>query len=217
MRGGASDGVFIGLWLTRGDGASLKTGGFDGGYTYFASPVTSHGADPRHWRDMSAEAAARGLMFVPSVGPGYNDTKIRPWNGAATRSREGGGAFARAWRSALGADPAAVTITSYNEWGEGTQIEPAESGRPGYAAYDEARDAREGETNVDAALDDGRSDASAGDDGDGGDARVSEFANAEKKRADPELYLRMTREFAGQLRAGAGLRGANAAQARDEL
>lgn len=194
MRGGALDGVFIGLWLTRGDGAPLETGGFDGGYTYFASPATSHGADPRNWRDMSEEAAARGLMFVPSVGPGYNDTKIRPWNGAATRSREGGGAYARAWRSALRADPSAVTITSYNEWGEGTQIEPAEGGRRAYVAYerDAAREARR--------------------DGGAGKMDVARLN-------DPELYLRLTREFARRLRGNAELRDGKAAQttAREEL
>lgn len=135
VRGSSLDGVFVGLWLTRSDGTPLEMGGFDGGYTYFASPGTSHGADPRNWRDIASEAAARGLMFIPSVGPGYNDTKIRPWNAAATRSREGGRAYARAWSAALGAGPAAVTITSYNEWGEGTQIEPAAARRPGYATY----------------------------------------------------------------------------------
>ena len=49
VRGGALDGVFIGLWLTRSDGTPLEMGGFDGGYTYFASPTTSHGADPDNW------------------------------------------------------------------------------------------------------------------------------------------------------------------------
>jgi hypothetical protein len=38
------------------------------------------------------------------------------------------------WRTAIGADADLVTITSYNEWQEGTQIEPARSqvGRPSY-------------------------------------------------------------------------------------
>jgi hypothetical protein len=38
------------------------------------------------------------------------------------------------WKTALGADADIVTITSYNEWQEGTQIEPARSalGKPSY-------------------------------------------------------------------------------------
>ena len=31
-----------------------------------------------------------------------------------------------AWRTALGADAKIVSVTSFNEWHEGTQIEPAE-------------------------------------------------------------------------------------------
>ena len=38
------------------------------------------------------------------------------------------------WKTALGAEADLVTITSYNEWQEGTQIEPAQvqADRPGY-------------------------------------------------------------------------------------
>ena len=36
------------------------------------------------------------------------------------------------WRGAVRARADLVTITSYNEWHEGTQIEPARSGRRGY-------------------------------------------------------------------------------------
>jgi hypothetical protein len=38
------------------------------------------------------------------------------------------------WKTAIRADADLVTITSYNEWQEGTQIEPARSqvGRPSY-------------------------------------------------------------------------------------
>jgi hypothetical protein len=44
------------------------------------------------------------------------------------------------WRAALGARADVVTITSYNEWAEGTQIEPAawRPTRPGYLTYDGA-------------------------------------------------------------------------------
>jgi hypothetical protein len=41
------------------------------------------------------------------------------------------------WSAALRAAPDVVTITSYNEWHEGTQIEPARV-RSAYQAYDGA-------------------------------------------------------------------------------
>ena len=31
----------------------------------------------------------KGLIFVPSVGPGYNDVRIRPWNAHNTKARRG--------------------------------------------------------------------------------------------------------------------------------
>lgn len=59
---------------------------------------------------------------------GYNDSKIRPWNAAATEKRSEF-AFTEKLEYALQiADeygPSAVpflSITSYNEWGEGTQV-----------------------------------------------------------------------------------------------
>ena len=41
------------------------------------------------------------------------------------------------WTAALAAKPDMVTITSYNEWGEGTQIEAA-APHSGYRSYDGA-------------------------------------------------------------------------------
>ena len=67
------------------------------------------------------------MLFVPSVGPGYDDSRIRPWNRANTKHRDGGKYYEGMWRAALAVSPDMVTITSYNEWGEGTQIEPATS------------------------------------------------------------------------------------------
>jgi hypothetical protein len=41
------------------------------------------------------------------------------------------------WRQALRSQPDIVTVTSYNEWHEGTQIEPAKA-RVGYDTYNGA-------------------------------------------------------------------------------
>lgn len=68
-------------------------------------------------------------MFVPSVGPGYIDETVRPWNTANTRHRRHGNYYEVAWRTALKSQPSIISITSFNEWHEGTQIEPAEPKR----------------------------------------------------------------------------------------
>ena len=80
------------------------------------------------------------LLCAPSVGPGYvarradGDPRVKP--------RRNGRTYDSMWAAAIRAHPDVVTITSYNEWHEGTQIEPAApSGRHGgyrYASYDGA-------------------------------------------------------------------------------
>ena len=76
---------------------------------------------------MSAFMHQNGLLFIPSVGPGYNDTLIRPWNAQNTKSRGKGRYFQNNFHDAIDAKPDLISITSYNEWGEGTQIEPSET------------------------------------------------------------------------------------------
>jgi glycoprotein endo-alpha-1,2-mannosidase len=61
------------------------------------------------------------MMFVPSIGPGYIDDAIRPWNRANARDRDAGRYYARSWKSALAVDAAIISITSFNEWHEGMQ------------------------------------------------------------------------------------------------
>ena len=50
------------------------------------------------------------------------------------RPRNDGLTYDRMWKTVLKANPDLVTVTSYNEWQEGTQIEPARVavGKPSY-------------------------------------------------------------------------------------
>lgn len=50
---------------------------------------------------MATFARERDMMFVPCVAPGYDDSKIRPWNRANRRDREEGDYYQRAWQAAL--------------------------------------------------------------------------------------------------------------------
>ena len=130
MRGTELDGTFICLLLERSHMQYAVEAHCDGFYSYFASPI-SWGSTPSNWAQAAGFAKSHSLIFAPSVGPGYVDTRVRPWNGAATRERSRSRYYDQAWGSALGAVSAGaewVSITSFNEWHEGTQIEPAKEG-----------------------------------------------------------------------------------------
>ena len=125
LRGSSRDGLFIGLWVEEQAGADLVAGGFDGFYTYFAVDGFVYGSTLSNWPAMDAFAERQQLLFVPSVGPGYRDDRIRPWNSKNTRDREEGRYFDRMFTAAIETGAGHIAITSFNEWHEGTQIEPA--------------------------------------------------------------------------------------------
>lgn len=98
-----------------------------GFYTYFSSNGCSYGSSWKNWKALEEFAEKNQLLFFPTVSPGYIDTKVRPWNTALTRHRSHGHYYQVAWRSAISAKPYGVSITSFNNWEEGSQIEPAKS------------------------------------------------------------------------------------------
>jgi len=126
VRGTDLDVVAIATVLERSELADLTLGaGFDGVYTYFATDGFTWGSSTQNWRDIAAFGAEHRKLVSLSAGPGYNDTRIRPWNHHATRDRQNGTYFRKMTDAAIAADPDVLSITSFNEWGEGTQIEPA--------------------------------------------------------------------------------------------
>jgi hypothetical protein len=107
-----------------------KAAGFDGLYTY--DVVTWNG---NSFARLCSQAQRSGLLCAPSVGPGFD---ARLMTGAEViRPRNHGGTYDRMWRAAVRARPDLVTVTSYNEWQEGTQIEPART-QVERASYDGA-------------------------------------------------------------------------------
>lgn len=107
--------------------ARAAAAGFDGVYTY---DVVQYG--PSSFGRLCERARELHLLCAPSVGPGYD--ALRATGDVHVRPRRDGATYDAMWRAAIEARADRVTITSYNEWHEGTQIEPARPGSPGAAA-----------------------------------------------------------------------------------
>ena len=91
---------------------------FSGLYTY---DILVYGGDKL--ARLCGQARRLRLDCAPSVGPGYDarrasgDPRVKP--------RRDGATYDSMWRAAVRSLADRVTVTSYNEWHEGTQIEPA--------------------------------------------------------------------------------------------
>ena len=99
-----------------------KRAGFDGIYTYT-------NADADDFARLCTQARAARLLCSPTVSPGFDAR--RAVGTRFVRPRRSGHTYDAQWCAALRASPDLVTIASYNEWHEGTQIEPASSKPPG--------------------------------------------------------------------------------------
>lgn len=119
------DAIFIALLVEEKHKMDILTAGFDGLYTYFATNGFSYGSTQRNWESLKAFCEDNNLIFIPSVGPGYIDTSVRPWNFQNTRNRINGKYYENSLSAALQARPDFLSVTSFNEWHEGTQIEMA--------------------------------------------------------------------------------------------
>jgi hypothetical protein len=101
-------------------GARVDLNHFDGLYNYASPDLAADGGFK--W----AQGIPPDAWYVPSVLPGFHAERIGQ-DPAGSIDRRDGDAYDAQWEAALGVGvrPDLVTITSFNEWLEGTQIEPA--------------------------------------------------------------------------------------------
>ncbi|RPJ23841.1 MAG: hypothetical protein EHM33_19735, partial [Chloroflexi bacterium] len=117
-----------------------QTANFGGLYTYDGIA----GTFAPGWAVASAYAQAHDMVWAPSVAPGYLDDRAVPGNTTPTIDRENGAAYDDEWQNVLNpanGQPTWISITSFNEWHEGSQIEPARNTPPsgqGYLTYQNA-------------------------------------------------------------------------------
>ncbi len=103
---------------------------FDGVHTYnTAGPLQGQKPDTarkwaaetyKSWVQLADEA---GKISTITVIPGYDDTKIRTPGLAVQRYKTR--LYRAQWEEAIKADPHWILITSFNEWHEGSEIEPS--------------------------------------------------------------------------------------------
>lgn len=118
------------LWIEEGvDVTPLSV--FDGHHLYSVTwnPPSDLGYTAKKFAQRTRAAAARlGVpkIYVATVMPGYDDRKTGRSNAFAV-GREDGAYYARSWQAAIASEPDWIVITSFNEWPEGTYIEPSQA------------------------------------------------------------------------------------------
>ena len=103
---------------------------FDGVHTYNTAG-SLRGQNPAEARKWAAEtyqswvqmADQAGKISTITVIPGYDDTKIRKPGLVVERYKTR--LYRAQWEEAIKADPHWILITSFNEWHEGSEIEPS--------------------------------------------------------------------------------------------
>ena len=75
------------------------------------------------YSNASTVAISQNKLFFATVVPGYDDTGVRTTGYIV--EREDGDYYRSMWETAKTSDPGGFIITSFNEWHEGTEIEPS--------------------------------------------------------------------------------------------
>lgn len=116
------------LWIAEGTDLSYQAV-FDGHHLYSIAWAASPADELAKWGNkVRAYAAENGFnrLWVATVMPGYDDTRLPRANSFAV-PRRNGDYFRETWRGAVASQPAMIIITSFNEWPEGTHLEPSAS------------------------------------------------------------------------------------------
>jgi len=103
---------------------------FDGIHTYNICNWVQ-GKQPDELQELSEDSFNRAVKIAKNqakiscitVIPGYDDTKIR--TPGIKAERLAGKTYRVLWEEAIAADPDWILITSWNEWHEGSEIEPS--------------------------------------------------------------------------------------------
>jgi hypothetical protein len=114
------------IWIAEGTDLSFQRV-FDGHYLYSVAWSSNVAHTLQDWgRRVRRYAQDHGAhrFWVATVMPGYDDTRSGR-TAAFAVGRRNGDYYRATWSAAIASRPDWVVITSFNEWVEGTMIEPS--------------------------------------------------------------------------------------------
>ncbi len=126
LRGTAEDSIVL---VHSPKAISATRVGADGVYTYDAI------ASPEALAGLVADCKAANLICSPSVAPGF-DNREAVSTGIQVVDRQNGARYDSMWQAVLDAGARWVSVTTFNEWHEGTEIEPATAFTSGARTYE---------------------------------------------------------------------------------
>lgn len=110
------------IWIAEGVNIAYQRV-FDGHHLYSIAWSPDVNYTLSDWSKRVRRAGADKL-WVATVMPGYDDTRTSRADKFA-RARDDGNFYRATWNAALASQPDLVVITSFNEWVEGSMIEPS--------------------------------------------------------------------------------------------
>lgn len=99
----------------------IIAGGWDGGHVYGCCKLNA-----KYWKLLAQQYEIAGKIFYFTVCPGYDKSRKSP-SDEPVIDRENGRLYEKLWQTAIESKrpSSVVVITTFNEWHEGTAIEPA--------------------------------------------------------------------------------------------